>query len=1048
MLALRLLSINLVALLLLPAAVAYAATGTIQFSSATGTSFESSTRVGIAVNRTGGSEGAVGVTVTSVSGGTATGGASCSAGVDYINLSTTVGWADAESGSKSVIVSVCPDSNTEGDETVNLALSSPTGGAGLGSQTTMVHTIQDDSAGGTIDFYAATLSSSESSSSATIYATRSGGNQGAVGVTATSVSGGTATGGASCTAGVDYINFSTTITWADGATGLGYRNLTVCPDVAVEPDETVNLDLSDATGGASLGALTTMVYTIRNDDAAGNGTIQFGTATGTDSESATSVGISLTRSGGSAGSVSVTVASASDTATGGASCTAGVDYIDLNTTLAWANGETGSKSIFLTVCIDPTVEPDETANLTLSSPVGGATLGSPSTRVQTIENDDAPGAGAIQFSSATGATSESVAAASISASRTGGSQGAVSVTVVTASGGTATGGASCTAGVDFIDLSATLAWADGETGLKSATLSVCPDPAVEPDETVNLALNSPTGGATLGSPSTRVHTILNDDVNDAPIVANPIPDQAATEDVAFSFSFAANTFSDEEGDALTYAATLAGGAALPAWLTFDSATRTFSGTPAGSDAGSLSVVVTASDPSSASASDTFTITVAAVNDAPVLDVDGSPTLPSIAEDTTNPGGTTVAALIASGNDAVLAPDYITDVDAGAVEGIAIQAVDNTNGTWQYSTDSGSSWAAIVATAPSPNLLLASSSANQIRFVPNGDFNGSATIDLRAWDQTTGTSGTNIEICCVGGTTAFSAWIDTATITVTAVNDAPIVANTIADQAAAEDAAFSFTFAANTFSDADGDTLTYGATLGNGSPLPAWLTFDSATRTFSGTPAGSDAGSLDVKVTASDSSTSVSDTFTITVSAVNDAPTVANTIADQAAAEDAAFSFTFAANTFSDADGDTLTYGATLGNGSPLPAWLTFNPATRTFSGTPTGSDVGSLDVKVTASDSSTSVSDTFTITVSPGAGLAVVIDIVPGSADNRIKLRGSSTGQVAILSSATFNAVTQVDRSSIRFGRTGTEDSVMSSRRGVLQCSAQDVNADGRADLV
>lgn len=67
---------------------------------------------------------------------------------------------------------------------------------------------------------------------------------------------------------------------------------------------------------------------------------------------------------------------------------------------------------------------------------------------------------------------------------------------------------------------------------------------------------------------------------------------------------------------------------------------------------------------------------------------------------------------------------------------------------------------------------------------------------------------------------------------------------------------------------------------------------------------------------------------------NTAPTRASEIPDQAATEGMPFSYTFLANTFSDADGDTLTYTATRSDDTALPAWLDFNPATRTFSGTP------------------------------------------------------------------------------------------------------------------
>ncbi|WP_199328239.1 choice-of-anchor I family protein [Cylindrospermum sp. FACHB-282] len=105
-----------------------------------------------------------------------------------------------------------------------------------------------------------------------------------------------------------------------------------------------------------------------------------------------------------------------------------------------------------------------------------------------------------------------------------------------------------------------------------------------------------------------------------------------------------------------------------------------------------------------------------------------------------------------------------------------------------------------------------------------------------------------------------------------LNQALVIGTAIEDQTATEDTAFSFTFAANTFIDT-GDVLTYIATLENGEPLPSWLSFDAATRTFSGTPANGEVGNLNIKVTATDiSNASVSDVFKLTVVNTNDAPT--------------------------------------------------------------------------------------------------------------------------------------------------------------------------------
>ena len=101
---------------------------------------------------------------------------------------------------------------------------------------------------------------------------------------------------------------------------------------------------------------------------------------------------------------------------------------------------------------------------------------------------------------------------------------------------------------------------------------------------------------------------------------------------------------------------------------------------------------------------------------------------------------------------------------------------------------------------------------------------------------------------------------------------------------------------------------------------------------------------------------------------NQAPFVPNSLVDQAATATTAFSYTFAANSFADPESGTLSYVASRLDDSALPAWLSFNPATRSFSGTPTGADVGSLLVKVTATDNGSpalATSACFTITVGP-----------------------------------------------------------------------------------
>jgi hypothetical protein len=229
-------------------------------------------------------------------------------------------------------------------------------------------------------------------------------------------------------------------------------------------------------------------------------------------------------------------------------------------------------------------------------------------------------------------------------------------------------------------------------------------------------------------------------------------------------------------------------------------------------------------------------------------------------------------------------------------------------------------------------------------------------------------------------------------TVTPGNVAPVVANPIADQNSNVGNFYSFTFPANTFTDADGDALTYGAMLAGGGALPAWLTFDPVSRTFSGTPAVTDVAVLNIRLTASDGhANSASDDFMLTV-ATDPPPVVAVPIPDQNAPVGIPFTFTFDANTFTDPQGDPLTYSASLAGGGALPAWLSFNAGTRTFSGTPAAGDIGVVNVRVTATDPTfNAISDDFAINVA--ASELPFNENFEGALDARIQQK---TGQIAL----------------------------------------------------
>ncbi|MGK7939864.1 MAG: putative Ig domain-containing protein, partial [Crocosphaera sp.] len=98
--------------------------------------------------------------------------------------------------------------------------------------------------------------------------------------------------------------------------------------------------------------------------------------------------------------------------------------------------------------------------------------------------------------------------------------------------------------------------------------------------------------------------------------------------------------------------------------------------------------------------------------------------------------------------------------------------------------------------------------------------------------------------------------------------------------------------------------------------------------------------------------------------INRVPVTDAAIPDQVATEESLFRYPIPADTFSDPDGDELTLSATLSNGDPLPDWLTFDPATNSFSGTPKRPDVGVITLTVTADDGKEGlISTDFKITV-------------------------------------------------------------------------------------
>jgi plastocyanin len=237
------------------------------------------------------------------------------------------------------------------------------------------------------------------------------------------------------------------------------------------------------------------------------GTLRFSAATYSVGEGTAQRTITVQRVGGDDGSASVQYA------TSNGSAQAGSDYTAASGTLTWPAGNDDNRTFNVPILDDATPEGNETVNLTLSN-AAGAGLGSPSSATLTItDNDSAGSPGTLSLTAAAQNVGEGDGSATVTVQRTGGTSGAVSADYSTADG-------SATGGLDYGPTSGTVDFANADAADKSFTIGVFDDASTEGDETVNVTLANPTGGAALGSPSAQTVTIVDDDIPPGPCVAD------------------------------------------------------------------------------------------------------------------------------------------------------------------------------------------------------------------------------------------------------------------------------------------------------------------------------------------------------------------------------------------------------------------------------------------------------------------------------------------------------------------------------------------------
>ncbi len=444
----------------------------------------------------------------------------------------------------------------------------------------------------------------------------------------------------------------------------------------------------------------------------------------------------------------------------------------------------------------------------------------------------------------------------------------------------------------------------------SRTVSVAP----AFNQNGNAAITLSVGDGTFTT--TRSFFLTVTAANIAPTISD-IPNRTINEDL--QGAPVVFTVGDMETDpaALTVTAISSNPTLLPdANITFDpppSPTRILRVLPAANQSGTATVTVTVSD-GALTATDTFLVTVLSVNDAPTL----SPLFSqSIDEDTST--GTL--------------PFTIGDVESPAAS-LTVTAVSNNP-----------------VLVPNANIVLGGSGASRTMTVtPAANQNGDAAITLTVSDGVTSTS-------------------DTFSVRVNAVNDAPTITD-ITNRTINEDATtgpVSFTIGDL---ETDPALLFLTATSSNTTLVPnanIVLGGSGASRTVTVTPAANQNGTAIISVTVRDGAMSVTDTFTLTVTAVNDAPVIGN-FANITVPEDQVFGGL--GPNISDAETATaaLTLTGTSSNTTLLPtANLVFTISGNSQILIPVlaANQTGSTTITLTVSDGALTATTSFVLTVTP-----------------------------------------------------------------------------------
>jgi len=425
---------------------------------------------------------------------------SATANSDYTPISNTLTWADGDKKPKTIEIPVLYDNLAEENETFVVKLVNVTGDAQLGTNQKATVTIVNTPGAGNLEFSAAEYSVEESQLQIKILVKRVGGRNGAVSVLYASHDG-------SAGAGQDYSAVNGTLNWLSEDAETKEIIVPIIADQLGEEEENFTLNLSEATGGATLGAIATATVKIINTDnsdidtsptdpddpddpdnpdngvSALAGILQLGAINYQVDEGNDSIEITVSRTQGNQGTAAINYATQNETAL------ADQDYQTTNGKLQWADGDTEDKHFSVNIIDDNIVEESERFKVTLSEPEG-AEVGDNVQAAIEINDDDT----SISLDSNTYQTDGS-SSVLVTIRRHGNSSELISVDYTTNDG-------TAKADKDYIATAGTLKWSRGQDYDQTVMIPLIPSSEVnDKAKQFTFNLTNVSDKATLGIPS-------------------------------------------------------------------------------------------------------------------------------------------------------------------------------------------------------------------------------------------------------------------------------------------------------------------------------------------------------------------------------------------------------------------------------------------------------------------------------------------------------------------------------------------------------------------